>query len=172
MNEELIKKWFVVRIKTNSYELAIRNLKRQGFKTFFPKMQITKKKQNKFINKDVPVFPGYIFISINTQSVNWTKINNTYGVSNILVFNKKPYEISSELIMAFKIRYEANIDLTSKQSLHKGDIIRFNSGPFVDLLAKIENIDKKNRIWVLLEGIGEYRKLKLQQTEKIEYVKV
>lgn len=35
------KKWFAVQIKPNSYNLAARNLHRQGFETFLPKMTIT-----------------------------------------------------------------------------------------------------------------------------------
>ena len=51
-----VKKWFVVQIKPNSYNLANRNLKRQEFETFFPKMMITKRIKNKFIIKEVYVF--------------------------------------------------------------------------------------------------------------------
>ena len=53
MNEKFVKKWFVVQIKPKSYDLAYRNLERQGFEAFAPKMRITTKKENKFINKDV-----------------------------------------------------------------------------------------------------------------------
>ena len=172
MSKIFVKNWLIAQIKPNSYDLAIRNLERQGFETFLPKMKATIKKENRFINKNVFVFPGYMFIGFNLQNFNWTKINSTYGVSKVLVFNKKPSEISYDLIEAFKNRYEANIGPTLKESLQKGDTIKFNSGPFVDLIARIENVDNANRIWVLLEAMGGYHKLKLQQTEKLKYIKV
>ena len=37
MKQSLDKKWFIVRIKPNSYDLAVQNLERQGFETFFLK---------------------------------------------------------------------------------------------------------------------------------------
>ena len=172
MNQNLIKKWLIAQIKPNSYDLAVRNLERQGLDTFLPKMKTTIKKEKRFINREVFVFPGYIFIGVNPQNFNWTKINSTYGVSKVLVFNKKPSEISYDLIIALKNRYEENIDPIVKESLQKGDTIKFNSGPFVDLIARIESVDDTNRIWVLLEVLGGYRKLKLQQTEKLKYIKV
>ena len=172
MNRNFIKKWLIAQIKPNSYDLAVRNLERQGFETFLPKMKTTIKKEKKFINKEVFVFPGYVFIGFNSQRFDWNKINSTYGVSKVLVFNKKPSEISYDLILALKNRYEVNIIPSLKETLRKGDTIKFNSGPFVDLIARIESVDVSNRIWVLLEVMGGNRKLKLEQSEMLKYIKV
>ena len=102
VNQEFKKKWLVAQIKPNSHDLAVRNLKRQGFETFLPKVRTTIKKENRFINKDVFVFPGYVFIGIDLQNSNWTKINSTYGVSKLISFNNKPSEIPLDLILAIK----------------------------------------------------------------------
>lgn len=92
------KKWFAVQIKPNSYNLAIRNLHRQEFETFLPKMTITNRKYNKFVLKEVNLCPGYIFVFFNLKLLKWTVINSTLGVLKILSFNKKPAEISSDLV--------------------------------------------------------------------------
>ena len=49
MNLSLDKKWCIAQIKPNSYRSAIQNLERQGFQTFFPKMEITRRQENKFV---------------------------------------------------------------------------------------------------------------------------
>jgi len=172
MYQNLVKKWLVAQIKPKSYDTAVRNLERQGFETFLPKMKVTIRKENRFIYKDVYVFTGYMFVGVDTQSCNWNRINNTYGVSKLLVFNNKPSEISHNLIMALKIIYEAKIALSPKENLKKGDLIKFKRGPFLDLIAKIESVSEKNRIYVLLEVMGGYQKLKLNLNEKINFVKV
>ena len=171
MNQCLDEKWFIAQIKPNSYDSAIQNLERQGFKTFLPKMEITQRQKNKFIFKSVYVFPGYMFVCFDPRSIVWTKINSTYGVSKILSFNNKPAEISSHLIQNLKIRYEINSNPTSKEKLQIGDYIKFYTGPFTDLFAKIESIDTKNRIWVLVEAMGGNQRLKLQNVETNKYNK-
>ena len=171
MNQSLYKKWFIVQIKPNSYHTAIQNLERQGFETFLPKMEITQRQKNKFIVKNVYVFPGYMFVCFDPHIITWTKINSTYGVSKILTFNKKPSEVSSDLILEIKIRYEINSNLTQKEKLQKGDSIKFSSGPFTDLIAKVESVEGKNRIWILLEAMGGCQRLKLQNVEKNKYNK-
>ena len=171
MNQSLDKKWFVVQIKPNSYHSAIQNLERQGFETFLPKMGITQRQKNKFVVKNVYVFPGYMFVYFDPKIISWTKINSTYGVSKILAFNKKPSEISSDLILALQFKYEINSYSKQMEKLQKGDSIKFYTGPFTDLIAKVENADEKNRIWILLEGIGGLQRLKLQNVEKNKYNK-
>ena len=171
MNQSLDKKWCIAQIKPNSYRSAIQNLERQGFETFLPKMEITQRQKNKFVVKNVYVFPGYMFVCFDPDIITWTKINSTYGVSKILAFNKKPSEISSDLILELKNRYEINSKPTQKKKLQKGDSIKFYTGPFTDLLAKVESVDEKNRIWILLEAMGGYQRLKLKDVEKNQYNK-
>lgn len=172
MNQYLIKKWLVVQIKPNSHDLAIRNLEKQGFETFLPKMKTTIRKDKKFIYKYIYVFPGYIFVAVDRQSSNWTKINSTYGVSKLLVFNNKPSEISFNLILALKNRYDPEINRKIKEKVNEGDNIKFYNGPFVDLIARVEAVDEQDRISLILEVMGANRKLKLQQTESIKYIKI
>ena len=172
MNESLDKKWCIAQIKPNSYHTAIQNLERQGFQIFLPKMEITQRKENKFVVRNAYVFPGYMFVCFDLHSMTWTKINSTYGVSKILTFNKKPSEISSDLILEMKIRYEINSNPTQKEKLQKGDSIKFSSGPFSDLIAKVESVEAKNRIWILLEAMGGYQRLKLKNVKKNQYNKV
>ena len=137
MNQSLDKRWCIAQIKPNSYNSAIQNLERQGFETFLPKMEITQRKENKFLVKNVYVFPGYMFVCFDPNIITWTKINSTYGVSKILTFSNKPAEISSDLILELKNRYEINSKLTQKEKLQKGDSIKFYREPFADLIAKV-----------------------------------
>ena len=172
MNQNLVKKWLVVQIKPNSYDLAIRNLERQGAETFLPKMNTTIKTKTKFVNKDVLVFPGYVFIGIDLRYFYWTKINSTYGVSKLLSFNNKPYEIPIDLILTLKNRYKNNINPVINENLKKGDTIKFNNGPLVDLVASIESIDAKHRIYALLKVLGGRRKLEINLKENINFIKI
>ena len=171
MSKSLDKKWFIAQIKPNSYYIATQNLERQGFETFLPNMEVTQRKENKFVVKNVYVFPGYMFVYFDPHIISWIKINSTYGVSKILTFNKKPSVISSDLILELKNRYEINSNTTQKETLKQGDSIKFSTGPFADLIAKVESVDKNNRIWVLLEAMGGYQRLKLQNVEKNKYDK-
>ena len=123
-------------------------------------------------DKEMFLFPGYIFVGIDKQSSDWIKINSTYGVSKLLTFNNKPSEVPLELIMAIKNRYEENFKPTINEKLNKGDKIKFNNGPFVDLVGHIERVDAKKRIYILLEVMGGHRRLEIDLKEKISFIKI
>ena len=171
MNYNLVKKWFVIQIKPNSYDLAVRNLERQGFEAFLPKIKTTIKKENKFIDKEVLLFFGYAFVGIDRYNANWSKISSTYGVLKLLGFNNKPSEVPINLITALKNRYGNNVNPINK-NLKRGDRIKFYNGPFADLVTKIESVDADKRIYVLLEVMGGHRKLEINLKEKLNFTKV
>ena len=110
-----------------------------------------------------------MFVCFGPHTVSWTKINSTYGVSKILTFNKKPAVISSDLILELKNRYEINNNPRQKEKLQKGDSIKFYTGPFADLIGKVENVNEKDRICILLESMGGHQRLKLKNVEKNNY---
>jgi transcriptional antiterminator RfaH len=171
MVQSLDKNWYIAQIKPNSYHTATQNLERQGFETFLPQMQITQRLKNKFLHKNVYVFPGYMFVSFDPHIITWTKINSTYGVSKILTLSNKPAEIPYDLVLELKNKYEINSNLKQKEKLQKGDSIKFYTGPFSDIIAKVESVDEKNRIWILLESMEGQKRLKLQNVEKNKYNK-
>ena len=172
MNQIFSKKWLVAQIKPKSHDLALRNLERQGFDIFMPKIKATTRKENTFINKEVFVFPGYAFIGVDLKNSYWTKINSTYGVSKLLSFNNKPSEVPFDLIVELKSRFKDNIKPIINEKLKGGDTIKFSNGPFTDLVTKIESVDSKNRIYVLLEVMGGHRKLEINLKEKINFIKI
>ena len=57
--------WYLIQLKPNSHRLAERNLNRQGFETFLPMQKITRRKASRFVSDLKPLFPGYMFVSVN-----------------------------------------------------------------------------------------------------------
>ena len=172
MNLSFKKKWLVAQIKPKSDDLAFRNLERQGFETFMPKIKTTIKKENKFLDKEKLLFPGYAFVGVDPKKSDWIKINSTYGVLKLLTFNNKPSEVPLDLIIELKNRFKDNVNPIINQKLKSGDKIKFDNGPFAKLVANIESVDSKNRIYVLLKVMGGHRKLEINLNERINFIKI
>ena len=64
----LFKIGFMVQFKDNFHKIAEKNLKRQEFETFLPMQEVTIRKPSRFLNKLVPLFPGYMFIAFDPKS--------------------------------------------------------------------------------------------------------
>ena len=148
------KSWIVARNKPNQDKIALINLERQNFEFFQPTFKTMSRRQNKFKESIKPVFPGYIFIAINLEENNWHKINNTRGISSIIVFGNEIPLIHCELIEALKHRFSLDSIPKEANPLEVGMNAEIKNGPFAQLAGKIARIDADQRIWILLNILG------------------
>jgi transcriptional antiterminator RfaH len=153
------KEWFIVQIKPNAYNRAEKNLNKQGFETFSPMYNITKRKASKFTNLTKPLFSGYMFISFDINSSKWGKINSTYGVSRLITFNSMLKSVPTSFINGLMNRCDISGKLLTEKEIKKGDHVKFTHGPFANLIASVEKIEADQRIWILLNLMGRQTKI-------------
>lgn len=148
------KSWLVARNKPNQDKIALINLERQNFEFFQPTFKTMSRVQNKFKEIIKPVFPGYIFIAINLEENNWHTINNTRGISRILVFGNEIPLIRCEFIEALKHRFSTDNVSKTAETFKVGMNAEIIKGPFSQLIGKIDEINANQRIWILLDVLG------------------
>ena len=158
---QIMKLWYLIQFKPNCHWLAERNLKRQGFKTFLPLLEVTRKSASKFINEVKPLFPGYMFVKLDPQLRPWIKINSTIGVSRLVSFDQSPTPLPKGLVLGLSSRCDNNGKLLSSKRFNRGDTIRLLKGPLANFIGKIETIDSTNRIWVLMEIMGQVNRVQV-----------
>ena len=157
------KSWIVARSKPNQDKTALINLERQNFEFFQPTFKTMSRRQNKFKEIIKPVFPGYIFVAINLEEKNWHKINNTRGISSIIVFGNEIPLIHCELIEALKHRFSLDSIPKEANPLEVGMNAEIKNGPFAQLAGKIERIDADQRIWILLDILGNQTRVSINR---------
>lgn len=146
--------WFLVQLKPNSVKIAERNLKRQGFRTFLPLEEVTKRAKSKFVTAERPMFPGYIFVSFDVTKGGWRAINSTNGITRLVSFGKDPAPVPLDIISGLMLRCDAQGKLIPPKLLNPGDQVAMTHGPFADFVAEVEKIDPDRRVWVLLDIMG------------------
>ena len=153
--------WYLIQFKPNSYRLAERNLHRQGFETFLPMQKITRRKASRFVSDLKPLFPGYMFVSANSELAPWRSINSTIGVSKLVSFEGKPKPLPLQLISGLMLRCDASGTLLAPKSLSEGDSVELLTGPFANFIATVDTIDPEQRIWVLMDFMGQKTRMQL-----------
>ncbi len=153
--------WYIVQIKRNSHRVATRNLGQQGFKTFLPLQSSTRKSQDKFLTNIEPLFPGYMFVSIDLCREPWHKINSTLGVSRLICQDGTPIKVPEEIVSALMSRCDSSGKLLPPESLVCGDSVKILSGALANFIATVETFDTKQRIWVLLEIMGQVTRVQV-----------
>ena len=146
--------WFLAQLKPNSHNIADRNLKRQGFRTFLPLKEETKRTQDKFITQMRPLFPGYIFVALDIPQGHWRTVNSTYGITRLVSLGKEPTPVPLDLVSQLMLRCDREGKLLPPKLLQPGDEVMVTKGPFTDFVATIERIAPDRRVYVLMELMG------------------
>ena len=153
--------WYLIQFKPNSHRLAERNLYRQGFETFLPMQKITRRKASRFVSDLKPLFPGYMFVSVNADLAPWRTINSTIGVSKLVSFEGKPKQLPLQLISGLMLRCNESGTLLPPKSLNEGDSVEMLTGPFANCIATVDTIDPEQRIWVLMDFMEQKTRMQV-----------
>jgi transcriptional antiterminator RfaH len=82
--------WYVVASQPHRELYAKFHLERQGIETFVPLRRKTIRRSRRFTEVAAPLFPGYLFISIEPKPDMVRAVNGTRGVKHLLQFAKRP----------------------------------------------------------------------------------
>lgn len=166
MSEETEKfEWALVQFKPNSDAVAVRNLKRQGFDVFLPKLEVTTRSSTKFVKSLKPLFPGYMFARINPAAGGWRAVNSTYGVSRIVTTAGKPTPVPESLVDEIRGRCDVEGRIQPEGEFVAGEDVKLQHGPFADLIGQIISLTPEKRAWVLLEVLGRKTKVAVEAAD-------
>ena len=162
--------WFLAQLKPGGLERAVTNLARQGYESFMPMREETRRRAGRWDRVRKPLFPGYLFVKVPLSQMHWRSINSTYGVARIVALEAgRPTRVDPDLVAALKVRFRFNGELNQSAELEVGNRVRVITGPLADNLAEIEAVPERGRIHVLLQFMGRYTRAVLA-TDDVESV--
>ena len=161
--------WFAVQLKPNSFRIAERSLLRQDFQVFCPKTRKTVAKFGKTRVQVNALFSGYLFVKYDATRPSWRAISNTYGVSRIVADSHGvPSYLPKSFMDNLLLRCDAEGFILPPPSVQPGDHVRLASGPFSEFVAKVERIDDRKRIWILLDILGGSREVQVRLEDLVK----
>jgi transcriptional antiterminator RfaH len=147
--------WYLVQLKPNGHKLAKANLERQGFNTFLPLQNVTKRTAQKFMDRTVPLFAGYMFVELDVAQNSWRKVNSTLGVARIVSLGGTPTPVPYSIMNQLISRCDRDGILRPSQGVVVGQDVQVLRGPFSNFVAKVEEIESDRRVWVLIDMLGQ-----------------
>ncbi|WP_411976628.1 transcription termination/antitermination protein NusG [Sulfitobacter faviae] len=155
MSNSIRAGWFVAQLRPHGLAQARVHLRRQGFDTFSPALVHRPHNQPNKLRAARPLFPGYLFVNFDPNQNGWTAINSTRGVSRLILNDpRRPRPLPAELIRALQNRWDPRNDHKGEDDLAVGDCVRILTGPFAELVTKIEALPSAERVGVLIDLMG------------------
>jgi len=156
------KRWYLVYSKPRKEELARVNLERQGYPVYLPMMRTPRRRMGRRIVRVEPMFPRYLFISLDTESDNWAPIRSTLGVANIVRFGMYPSPVPDGLVAALRAREtESGVQDVPLHTFKEGEKVRIEEGPFMGYEGIFLAKTGEERVLILLDIVGKAAKAQI-----------
>jgi transcriptional antiterminator RfaH len=147
--------WFAAQLKPNALRIATRNLDRQGYATFAPRMVVVHRHAGRVTRRTEPVFPGYVFVHLDPAGSGWRSINGTLGVTRLVVGDpRSPRPLPRDLMATLLQQCDGTDVFAPAAALAVGDRVEMTDGPFAALVGRIVALDRDGRIRVMMDILG------------------
>jgi transcriptional antiterminator RfaH len=149
-------RWYVVQTQANAEHKAVAHLGRQGFTTYLPRYLKRRRHARRVEIVPRPLFPRYLFVSIDVGVQRWRSIYSTVGVSSLLGTSDEPLAVAGEVVEALRRRENGAgfVKLDQRPHFSMGQKIRVLEGVFTDLLGLYDGMPDHDRVAVLLDLLG------------------
>ena len=162
------KEWYVVNTVTGyeykvkeKLEMMIKNseeIQQKIFRVIVPEQTVTEFKDGVKKEKIKKMFPGYVLVEMIMDDEIWFVVRNTQGVTGFIgSYGKgaKPIPLLPEEVeRILNTMGMSRMDLS--KDLVEGKKVKIVSGPFKDMIGKIESFDmEKKKVNLLLDLFGQ-----------------
>jgi transcriptional antiterminator RfaH len=148
--------WYAVQTHPHSEAKAASHLERQGYTIYLPRYLKRRRHARRIEIVPAPLFPSYLFVTIDMLSQRWRSIQSTIGVSRLVCNGEEPAVLPDAVVNELQDRHDENgfIQLALRPKFTTGDKIRILEGAFADCFGLYEGVADRERIAILLDLLG------------------
>lgn len=145
--------WYVIYTHANSETKALGHLARQGFRAYLPRCEKRRRHAGRVETVRRPLFPRYLFVSLDVLHEPWRQILSTIGVSDLVRHGDRPLALPAGVVEEIEQREAdgAFAQAGAVRALRIGDHVRIVHGAFADLVGRFFGMSDCERVFVLLD---------------------
>ena len=148
--------WYVAHTHIHAESKAAFHLHRQGFAIYLPRYLKKRRHARRVDTVAAPLFPRYVFVSVDMATQRWHSIRSTIGISKLVTDGDIPAIVPPAIIDGLKRREDTSgfVKLENRPRFLSGDQIRVRDGAFANTLGLFENNTGEDRVAILLDLLG------------------
>ena len=148
--------WYVLKTRVNGETKAAENLRRQGYEIYLPRYLKRRRHARRIDFVAKPLFPRYMFVTIDMATQRWRSIQSTLGVSHLVTNGNEPAVVPGGVVSALKVREDAKgfVKLDAVVMFARGDKVRVLGGAFMDNVGLFDGMTDHDRVAILLDVLG------------------
>lgn len=166
------RNWYVVRTHAHSERKALEHLHRQGFIAYLPQYLKMRRHARKVEKVASPLFPRYLFVSIDTARERWRAILSTIGIVDLIRQGGDPLPVPEGVIDGIRAREDTAglIEMRVEAPFARGESVQITQGPMTSHVGWYEGLTDQERVIVLLDLLGRKLRVELPQAAVTAYI--
>jgi transcriptional antiterminator RfaH len=158
-----MKRWFVVNTHSQDENKAAFHLRRQGFDVYLPRYLKRRSHARKVEWVPAPMFPRYLFISLDPELNQWRSIRSTVGVYQFVCQGDQPTPVPVGIVESIQgsENDQGLVALGLGHRFKRGDKVRVVNGAMADQIGLIDCSDDQERVFILLDLMGRQVRVRL-----------
>lgn len=153
MNKELLeKRWYAVFTKPRWEKKIVELLNKASIENYCPMTKVQRQWSDRKKIIIEPLFKSYVFVNVSEKQ-KWD-VKNVSGIINYVYYLGKPAIIKSDEIESIRhFLYKHEYVSVQGSSIHQGDLVKINTGAFIDMEAEIISV-KGQKVLLNIPSIG------------------
>jgi transcriptional antiterminator RfaH len=158
-------RWYVVQTHGHAETKALTHLARQGFAAYLPRYLKRRRHARRIETVAAPLFPRYLFVTVDMMCQRWRSIHSTIGVSRLVCNGDEPVPVADNVIETLRAREDGQgfVMLRQRPRFALGEKVRVLDGVFADCLGLFDGMKDSDRVAVLLDLLGRKVRLVLDE---------
>jgi transcription antitermination factor NusG len=146
-----LKIWFVASTLPAKEKIAASNLENQNIDRFLPLRKKAVRRGRAVVTRQVPLFPGYLFVSPGNDPAIWRSIRGTLGIRQLIGADSRPTALPEGFVEQLAENIGEDGTVSHANVLRPGDNVEISHGVFACNVGELLSIDDRGRVALLLE---------------------
>ena len=155
--------WYLVYTKVQKERVAYEQLCNQSYHAFLPLLPVKKRVRGVYQSQVLPMFPRYVFVSLDSGRDDFSPIRSTIGVSHMVRFGSDYARVPHALVDMLQQRPQlaASGDKVTDALFNKGDNVCVLDGPLKGFEGVFQAQKGLDRVVLLLKMANQFTSVQL-----------
>jgi transcription antitermination factor NusG len=136
--------WYALRTKPRHEKVAALMLQHKGYESFLPLYQSRRRRTDRYIDIELPIFPGYMFCRFDPTLR--LPILTTPGVLHVVGIGRMPVPVADGEIDGIRTMVASSLPLEPWPYPELGQRVYIRGGPLQGLMGILAGVKNKHRL--------------------------
>ena len=152
----LQRSWHVLYSRSRFENVVHDSLRKKSMEVFLPKIKVSRKRRDRKVVINVPLFPGYLFVKTDLHPVEHLEIKKTVGVVNLVGNAEGPVSVPDHALESLKIMVCGDQFIETGRRITAGSRVMVIRGPFTGVEGILVRQKGKGRVIVNIDPLEQF----------------